>query len=412
MVETERPKQVLRVQRSIVEPSARPIAVRAKKIGDFPGASRAHLEVAQKLTSPFLNGPPLCDELVALVQHVFTEEEAGVVRHLGVYRGQSAAALARAEHRPLDEVAPILHQLAEVKRVIGASGPAGEEKYRMMGVLPGIFEMSLISETAESMSPWHRRLAELVEALYQTGYYGDYATRKIPGPFVRTLSVGRSIEAHPMALPSDRLEVVLDRYDVFGVGQCQCRTTQQVVGKGCGKPIKVCTVMGQWAEKGVEAGYLTRVSKSEVLAIKRDAEENGLVTWILNIESTKGQCSCSCCPCCCYALRMINDFNAPGVMAPAHFVPEFVDEKCIHCGKCAKRCPTQALSVEPSQKTRTHRRERCIGCGLCMVACGDRAAIAMQPVPDYKLPYRSWFSIIASTTPRVLKNAWDIWRSR
>src|SRR5574340_174863 len=130
MADSEGTKRLLRVQRSIVAPpSTRANAVRAKKISDFPTASRAHLEVAQKLTSPFLNGPPLCDELVAFVQHVFTEEEAGLVRHLSIYRGRTAAALARAEHRPIEQVEPILHQLAEVKRVIGAGGPAGQEKY-------------------------------------------------------------------------------------------------------------------------------------------------------------------------------------------------------------------------------------------------------------------------------------------
>jgi len=300
-----------------------------------------------------------------------------------------------------------------VKRVIAARGPAGRESYFLMGILPGIFEMSLIGQSPNCLSPWHRRLAELVESLYQTGYYADYVgPRKPPGPFVRVLSVGRSIEAHPMALPSDRLEIVLDRFKAFGVGQCQCRMTQQVAGKGCGKPISVCTVMGQWAERGIAAGWLKEVSKPEVLAIKRDAEEHGLVTWIMNVESSKGQASCSCCPCCCYALRMVNDFNAPAVLAPAHFLPRFEEAKCTHCAQCARKCPTGATSVDPARKTRTWQRQRCIGCGLCLVACGDRKAVVMEPVADYRLPYRSWFSMIASSAPRVLRRAWQIRRQR
>src|SRR5450759_3400033 len=97
------------------------------------------------------------------------------------------------------------------------------------------------------MSAWHRRFAELFEALYETGYALDYQHgQQRPTPFVRVLPVGRAIEAHPLALPSDQLEVVLDRYHVFGFGQCQCRMVMEVKGQGCGKPIGNCTVMGQW----------------------------------------------------------------------------------------------------------------------------------------------------------------------
>jgi Pyruvate/2-oxoacid:ferredoxin oxidoreductase delta subunit len=375
--------------------------------------AQAHLDVAQKLSSPLLMGPPLCDELVAFVQHVFTEEEAGVVRHLGPVLGMTAEDLARAEHRPVEQILPLLDQLGRVKRAIAASGPAGKEKFRLLPIMPGIFEMVLISESPDSLSPWHRRFAELVEALYQTGYYGDYvASGRTAGPFARVLTVGQTIDAPPMALPSDRLEVVLDRYQVFGVGQCQCRTTQLATGRGCSRPVRVCTVVGQWATQGIKEGWLTQVSKKEVLEIKRDAESHGLVTWMMNVESTKGQASCSCCPCCCYALRLMNDFNAPALLAPAHFLPQFDEAKCTFCGRCVNQCPTRALAIDAQQKTRVYQRERCVGCGLCAVACGDRKAIAMEPVPDYKLPYRSWFSMIASSTPRMLKRAWDVWRKR
>jgi Pyruvate/2-oxoacid:ferredoxin oxidoreductase delta subunit len=436
MAEPDKKERSIAVGRNILGPdSIRPNLARSKKIGDFPGVSRARLEVARKLTSPLLNGPPLCDELVAFVQHVFTQEEASLVRHLGAYRGRTAKSIARAEHQPVEQIEPLLFHLAYVKHVISARGtqfapdgsgatPAGDspisriistgrEQYFLMGILPGIFEMSLFGQSLDTMSPWHRRLAELVEVLYQTGYFGDYAAlRKPPGPFVRVLSVGRSIEAHPMALPSDRLEIVMDRYKTFAIGQCQCRMTQKIAGKGCDGPLSVCTVMGEWAEKSVQQGWGKEVSKSEALQIKRNAEEHGLVTWIMNIESTKGQCSCSCCSCCCYALRMVNDFNSPAGLAPAHFTPKFDDAKCTYCGKCARKCPTHAVAIDPVQKTRDYRPHRCIGCGLCQVACDSRNAIAMEPVPDYKLPYRSWFSIMASSAPKMLKGAWDIWRKR
>ena len=41
---------------------------------------------------------------------------------------------------------------------------------------------------------------------------------------------------------------------------------------GCGKPLGNCTVMGQWAERGIAQGWLRPVSRQTVLEIKREAE--------------------------------------------------------------------------------------------------------------------------------------------
>jgi Pyruvate/2-oxoacid:ferredoxin oxidoreductase delta subunit len=414
MAENISARRVIEVHQGIVRPlEPRSKTVRPKKIGDFPGLSPAYAQVVKKLSSTLLLGPPICDELVAFVRHLFTEEEAAVVRHLGMLKGADTAEVAKAARRPPAEIEPILQRLSIVKRAIAAAGPEGKQKYRLLPVMPGIFEMVLIGVEPAEMSPWHRRFAELFEALYETGYLLDYQRGQTgPSPLVRVLPVGRVIEAHPMALPSDHLDVVLERFDTFGVGQCQCRLTMQVAGQGCGKPLGNCTVMGQWAEKGIQQGWLKPVSRNGVLDIKREAESQGLVTWIMNVESSKGQCSCSCCGCCCHALRAVNEFNAPGCLAPAHFLPRFDDAQCTFCGRCAQHCPMGALAVDVRQRTRTRRAERCIGCGLCVVACGQQHAVAMEPVPDYKLPYKSWFSYQFHSTAGMLKGAWRAWRSR
>jgi len=109
---------------------------------------------------------------------------------------------------------------------------------------------------------------------------------------------------------------------------------------------------------------------------------------------------------------MINEFNAPGSIAPAHFLPQLDAAKCVYCGRCATNCPMGAIVVDQRQKTLRHLRERCIGCGLCVLACERQHALKMEPAPDYQLPYRSWFSLIAHALPGALKTSWDIWRTR
>ena len=90
-------RRVIEVRQQIIGPTEpRRKTVRPTRPGDYPHVPRAHLDLARKLASPLLMGPPLCDELVAFVEHLVTEEEAGVMRRLGMFRGRSAAAVARA----------------------------------------------------------------------------------------------------------------------------------------------------------------------------------------------------------------------------------------------------------------------------------------------------------------------------
>jgi Pyruvate/2-oxoacid:ferredoxin oxidoreductase delta subunit len=431
MAEPQRGRRVIEIHQHVIGPRPPKLkTVRPRRLSDYPHVPAVYREVARRLSSPLRVGPPICDELMALVQHLFTEEEAGVARHLGLFTGHSSVQLARAEHRPLQQIQPILDRLSEEKHIIagsgprkekgtgpvgpdgsaGASAPADEQRYRLLPIMPGIFEMTLISHTPESLTDWHRRFVELFEALYDTGYSLDYSGSLPPG--VRYLPVEKAIDAHPMALPSDKLEIVLDQFDAFAVGQCQCRMTMQVLGQGCGKPLGNCMTMGLWAERSVEAGVMRPVSKKQALEIKREAEAHGMVNWMMNVQSSRGQCSCSCCGCCCHAMRMVNEFNAPGFIAPPHFLPRLDSSRCTYCGKCAKSCPMGAIAVDTRQKTHQHLRHRCIGCGLCVLACARQQALAMEPVPDYRLPYRSWFSLIAHAAPGAMLKSWQVWRQR
>jgi formate hydrogenlyase subunit 6/NADH:ubiquinone oxidoreductase subunit I len=414
-------RRIIEINEHFIGPTSPKLnTVRPRKLGDYPQLPAAYRDLIRRLSSPSLMGPPVCDELVALVRHLFTEEEAVVARHLGQFTSRRAAQVARAAGLTLEQVEPILDRLSNEKRIIVGVGQASDRRYQLLPIVPGMFEMALVSHTPESLGDWHRRFIELFEALYETGYLRDYDGYSKPA--VRYIPLSRAIEAHPMAMPSDKLEVVLDHFDVFAVGQCQCRMAMQAIGQGCGKPLANCMVMGQWATRGIEAGALKQVPKKQAVEIKREAESHGLVNWMMNVESTRSQCSCSCCGCCCHAMRMINEFNAPGLIAQPHFLPRLDVSKCTYCGKCAKSCPMGAIAISratgdehmpgPNFRRYTHLRQRCIGCGLCALACDKQRALVMEPAPNYRPPYRSWSSLIARSAPGALAAAWKLWRRR
>jgi NAD-dependent dihydropyrimidine dehydrogenase PreA subunit len=382
-----------------------------RTIGDYPGVPEATMAVARLYSSTLLLGPPMCDELVALVEHMFTEEEAEIVRHLRPLMPMTAKRLAKSTGRPLREVEDILEKLANEKHILVSFGRETRRLYTVMPIVPGTFESVLVRKSADSVTPWHVRFAELYENLYSTGFIVDYYHK--PMDSVRYLPVGEALEAQPMALPSDRLENILDRYQYFAVGLCQCRLSKQLAGDGCDKPQEVCTVMGDMAPTLVEQGRMRPVGKSEVLEIKRAAEKEGLVTWIMNEESGRfTNCSCSCCGCCCGAMRSISQFNTPGFIAPPHFMPRIDRRACTSCGKCSKACPMGAFKVfdlggKIDEKHLLHRSERCIGCGLCVVACPEKA-LGLEEVEGYQEPPKGWGSYLAKYARNLLVNNWKV----
>ena len=382
------------------------------QVGHYPGVSRAHLAVARNYSSPLLQGPPLCDELLELVEHMYTGEEADVVQHLKPLRFKNGAALAAATGRPCREVEAVLRRLAHEKHVILCFGKEGGERYFIMPIIPGTFELTLMRTSADSVTPWDHRFASLFEALFSTGYFMEYVDK--PTDSVRYIPVGESIKSEPMALPSDHLEEILERYDDFAIGVCQCRLSKQLAGEGCGRMLEACTIVGDWAPAMVRRGQMRKASLRDVLEIKAQAESEGLVTFVLNEESgrfTSGLCSC--CGCCCGALRSITEFNTPGMIAPPHFMPHVEHKACTVCGKCVKTCPMGALyiSEEVGQSRLVKSPERCIGCGLCSVACPE-GTIAMREVPDYRKPPGGYASYFARYLPNMMSNVWKVWSSR
>lgn len=58
-------------------------------------------------------------------------------------------------------------------------------------------------------------------------------------------------------------------------------------------------------------------------------------------------------------------------------------DKCVFCSLCAKKCPTNALTVDRKARTWEIQRMRCIQCNACAVACNKDA---LQMAPEYTAP--------------------------
>ena len=53
--------------------------------------------------------------------------------------------------------------------------------------------------------------------------------------------------------------------------------------------------------------------------------------------------------------------------------PAGIDENCVFCGLCAKKCPEGAITVDRANKEWKLDEEKCVGCGLCVSSCPKKS---------------------------------------
>lgn len=379
------------------------------QIGGYATAGRptaAHHKIMARYASPLLNGPPKSDDLMEFVCHMFTEEEAELVRHLPIFRPRTAEKIAKKAGRDAESVRRIMDHLALDKKVVLASG--NPRKYTILPVVPGTFEMALMTNDLKTRTVWHQKFAEIFERIWDSEYMRTY--NKSSAALLRVLPVQELAPTLQQAWPSDRLEEILDRYDDFSLTHCQCRQVTDMMDHGCGKEMENCATFGPMVKPMVERGMARRVDREEMIAVKKEAEKNGMVTWIMNAgQDARGNGSCSCCPCCCHALRSVNELSTPGLISKPHFIPEKDDATCTSCGKCVKNCPMGAWAQYGG---RMHfNRVRCIGCGLCVVAC-KFDALSLKPYVDADVPESGYTSLLLKSAPGFLANTVSVFAGR
>lgn len=69
-------------------------------------------------------------------------------------------------------------------------------------------------------------------------------------------------------------------------------------------------------------------------------------------------------------------------------MPQFLEEKCIHCLFCWLYCPHLAIKVEEGKVTGINY-DYCTGCGLCSEECPTKEKAIIMVKEEIKLAERS-----------------------
>ncbi|HEY65152.1 MAG TPA: 4Fe-4S binding protein [Caldilineae bacterium] len=305
-----------------------------------------------------------------LLAKIFTPEEAALAAVMRLSYEPAAEIAARAGVDP-DTAYRVLKGMAR-KKLIRATKDQDHLSFALMPFVIGFYETQLPRMDEE--------LAALFEQYYQETRGGSII--QADPPLHRVIPVGEAISFDLQIFPYEQASQLLEAAKSWGVAKCICRVQQQLIGKGCDRPIENCLVFAP-VEGAFDHSQMPRpITKEEALQILREAAEAGLIHSTANHREGHFYI-CNCCTCCCGIMRGVAEFGIPTAVARSAFRAAVEEEICAGCGDCIERCQFGALSVP--EGTCVVDYARCVGCGQCTLAC-PTDALHLERRPESEIP--------------------------
>ncbi len=225
--------------------------------------------------------------------------------------------------------------------------PEHEKQYVLPMFVPGNAEFSNMNKMLLQEHPEVGRFFERMSRLPL-----EKITPMVPpggaGIGMHVIPVEKAIEMENESISLEHISYWLDKYDgKYAASPCSCRYSRQTYDEGCADdPEGWCVAVGDMVDYVVETNKGGRyITRDEALDIFRQAEENGFVHQITNIDGeNKIFAICNCNVNVCYALRTSQLFNTPNMSASAYRARVETD-KCVACGRCVEYCPAGAVKL-------------------------------------------------------------------
>ena len=274
-------------------------------------------------------------------------------------QAEVALSMGRRKPRTLDEVVKLCkkdrettERLLEELSVMGIveynwENPKHEKQYLVPMFVPGSAEFTNMNS---KLLQEHPEMGKFFEEMSRIPL--EKVTPMVPpggaGIGMHVIPVEKAIEMENTSIPIEHISHWLDKYEgKYAKSSCSCRMSRKTFDEGCADdPEGWCIAVGDMADYVVETEkggvYIT---KEEALEIFKQAEDNGFVHQITNIDGeNKIFAICNCNVNVCYALRTSQLFNTPNLSRSA-YVARVEKENCVACGKCVEFCPAGAVKL-------------------------------------------------------------------
>lgn len=279
---------------------------------------------------------------------VVTDEEAELALKMGVRKPKTLDEMVKISGLEKKKCESLLEEMSRKGLLeYNWENPAHEKQYVLPMYVPGCAEFFNMN-------------ASILESNPEMGIFFEHMSRlpleKIT-PFVpeggagigmHVIPVEKAIEMEQESINLEHISYWLDKYEgKYASSPCSCRRSRLTHDEGCADdPEGWCIAVGDMADYVVETQKDGRyISKEEALEIFKQAEENGFVHQITNIDgANKIFAICNCNVNVCYALRTSQLFNTPN-MSRSAYIAEVEKGKCVACGKCVESCPAGAVKL-------------------------------------------------------------------
>jgi NAD-dependent dihydropyrimidine dehydrogenase PreA subunit len=264
----------------------------------------------------------------------------------------------------------ILDRMARRGTVLTGQSTGEERQYRLLPCLVGWAETPFWAgkETEDA-----RKLAPLW-LKYREEAFGEELARN-GMPITRVVPIERSLRDESQVLPFDVLKEMIGKTSYGAVGHCPCRQIMKYAGEGCKHSLENCLHFNSMGRYMVEQGMARQVTHEEAIKIVAEADDEGLVHVVENIDGFMSTI-CNCCGCCCVFLDTKKKFGLH-TLSSSNYVSQVDRDICAGCGTCEERCPMEAVTVGDDDVARVNG-ERCIGCGVCTPSCSTGAVALIQ----------------------------------
>lgn len=345
------------------------------------------LKQAERLTERLEQNPvgaPGNEILTEILGTLFTAEEAELAARMP-YGFASTGRLSRTLGIPVAELEPRLDAMAE-KGLVMDMRKGDKAWWFLSPLIIGFFEFTMMRIRTDVDQ---KALADLMHR---------YLFDDPRDAMLREAIAGDTQLMRPMAhedmlndekveiLDWDRASFLVGSAKAWGVGLCHCRHVEAHRGKACHVPQEMCLTLGPVATTLIRRGIAREITREEALDILAKGRELGLVHMGDNVQKGAAYV-CSCCSCCCGMLEGYRRLKETSTLQTSNYIVRVDREACTNCGKCAKACPVDALSMEGKGKERRLRFEEdvCLGCAVCVRSC-TFDALAMEDRPSRTIP--------------------------